>query len=173
MSEKKKWFQRINFIDIFVLLVVVLLIGAVGARYLTNQRSKQEITNVKLSETEMTYTVKVEGIREFTVSALEKKGKVYHTKTKAEIGEIIDVSKSPAKTEAVDVNGQVITTEIPDKFDCLVTIKAAGGMGNKNGRVHAYNSEADEIRMGVEFKINSKWVTCTGLIKSVDMGQLG
>ena len=115
IDKNGKLFGKINIID---LLVILLIIGAgigFGLRFVSTAAD-----NVR-SQTKLTYVVEVENIRSYAVDALQKKGIATDTKTKNIIGEIVDVSASAMKTQALKADGTTVFAEVPGKYSARVT----------------------------------------------------
>ena len=153
----KKANSNINVIDILVLVLVIVAI--IGAFVKFGGETGVANTNESVIE----YKVKVKEVRQATVDALNKKGKVFDDKNKKEIGEIVNIEPSEAKRVEEKVDGTKVEAAVPERFDCLVTIQTKGKVND----LGFYNAINTELRMGSENIIYSQNVKCTGDIYEI------
>lgn len=159
VDKNGKLFGKISIIDLLVILAVI--IGAFGfsVRFFSNAA---ESVNQKLK---FEYVVEIEDIRQYTVSALEKKGIVKEKKSDGVIGEIIAVESEPFKRQLALSNGRIVSVVVPERYVVRVTI---AGEGN-NAQNGYYIGENAEISVGSTVTIVTKYANTTGKIVSVNI----
>ena len=79
MDKNGKIGGKVSIIDILVVVLVVAVIVGIVARY------GSSVTGAVKSNKQFEYVLKVESVRQYTVDALEKKGKVTDKKTWAKL----------------------------------------------------------------------------------------
>ncbi len=158
MNKDGKIKGKFNIIDILaIVLVLVVIVGIVW-------RFGSSVTTAVKSDSEFTYVVKVEGVRDYTIKALEKGGRVTDKNSTMDLGEIVDVSVMPATTISETATGNVISTELPDRYSAMVTIKTYGKESD-NSYIAA---DSNELSVGRTTNIFSKYVHTSGIIMSVE-----
>ena len=120
MNKDGKIKGKFNIIDaLVVILVIVVAVGIVV-------RFKSTITTAVKSDERFVYTVKVSGVKSYTVDALKEKGKVTDKKSELDLGEITDVVAEPASTQTERADGKIVMSEQPERYNVIVTIKTRG-----------------------------------------------
>ncbi|MCD8390529.1 MAG: DUF4330 domain-containing protein [Firmicutes bacterium] len=157
LDKKGKIGGKISIIDIAVILAVLIVIAGIGMRY------SSKITNSVQSDAEFEYTIKIDGVRIYTVDALQKKGAITDKTSEKNMGEIIDVDVSPAMVESVTANGEIIYAERPGYYTCLVTVRAHGKESDENYIL----DDTTELSVGRSVDFFSKYIKTSGLIMSV------
>lgn len=159
IDKNGKLFGKISIIDIcFILALIAVIFGAY-------MRFSSGVGKIVTTPTEFEYTVKVFNVREFTVNALKQKGLITDKKYETVLGEIIDVRVENAEMESVTTNGEIVDTTLPERFTCYITIRSKG----KEGRNGYFNAMNDEISVGRNLNIFTKYVSTTGAIESIDI----
>lgn len=157
MIKDGKVFGKINIIDLLVIIVLIAAVAGIGYRLIGGRSA--EVTDRQNFE----FVVRVENIRQQTVDALEKKGKVYADKNNIETGEIISVTTEPYEQEAITTKGERKFAETPERFTAYVTIKVEGTCSQGT----YYDNDKTEIGAGRGHKICTRDVATTGEIVSV------
>lgn len=157
IDKSGKLFGKLNIIDLFVILAILAVIAGLALRF-TGGAGKPLTESSKIE-----YQVRVENVRQYTVSALQKKGVVTNKKYTAEVGQITNVEVFPAKHPSVTAEGKTVEASMPERYDCVVTIEA-DGKETSNGY---FDSDNNEISTGREQEINSKYVHTTGTVQSI------
>lgn len=159
MDKNGKIKGKFSIIDLFVIILAAVLVAGIAVRY-----GAKATTAVQSSE-EFECVLKVTNVRDFTVKALEKKGVITDKKSEVELGEIIDVEVEDAEFQSTTADGRIITTELPDRYNCKVTIRANGKVSED-----AYvMNDSNELSVGRNMDIFSKYVKTSGEIISVDI----
>ena len=109
------------------------------------------------------YTVKVSAVKNFTVKALEEKGKVTDKKSELDLGEILDVKTEPARVQRERADGKYVKAEQPERYDVTLTIKTRG----KEAENSYITADSNELSVGRSIDIFTKYVHTTGKIMSV------
>lgn len=153
MDKKTK---RFNIIDIAVVLIIIVFAVGIGIRLINGKSIKNTV--------DITYTVKVGNIRSFTKDALLKSNVLTDDKTGAVLGEIVSVTPTAYETEVHTDGGELVLAEMPERFECIVVIKAAAK--EQDGKYML--DEKTEIAPGKDFPVITKYVKTTGTVISVN-----
>lgn len=154
-----KVFGKINILDFFVLLVIVLLvIGAILKFGKFNNKTDESSTQT------IEYKIEVKSIREFTINALASGDTVYDYQTGVNIGKITNVEKKPAETYDVAENGEIMKVYNPYRYDIVITIETPGD-ASKDAY---YANKTIELKLDSEKKIETKYAKTTGKIMEIN-----
>lgn len=157
LDKNGKLFGKINIIDVAVILIAAAVVVGIFVRF-TGGAGKI-VTETKKVE----YTVQIKGVRGYTVDALREMGQVTDKKYATVVGEITNVEVEDALHESTTASGKIKTVRLPDRYDCLVTIVTDG----KESDSGYFNNNNDELSVGRDYNIYSKYVSTSGVIKSV------
>ena len=155
MDKNGKIGGKVSIIDILVVVLVVAVIVGIVARY------GSSVTGAVKSNKQFEYVLKVESVRQYTVDALEKKGKVTDKKSEKDLGEIVDVQVENATLQSA--SGDLKNPELPGRYTCYVTIRATGKESDDNYILE----DSTELSVGRNVDLYSKYVKTSGDIKSV------
>ena len=154
-----KVFGKINILDFFVLLVIVLLvIGAILKFGKFNNKTDES------SAQTIEYKIEVKSIREFTINALASGDTVYDSQTGVNIGKITNVEKKSAETYDVAENGEIIEVYNPYRYDIVITIETPGDVSKDA----YYANKTIELKLDSEKKIETKYAKTTGKIMEIN-----
>lgn len=131
IDEKGKLFGKISIIDILVIVLVVVGVLGIGVAY------KQIKANGILTENKSLFgeqtdldtlvvTMRLEEVREATVSAIKVGDEIFAVDTGKYLGEITSVSTEPATRVGADIYGNVFEAEVPEKIDAILTVSVPG-----------------------------------------------
>ncbi|MGN0163714.1 MAG: DUF4330 domain-containing protein [Candidatus Ornithomonoglobus sp.] len=148
---------KFNIIDLLVIILIIAVIAGIVVRF------GSKITTAVKSDEEFEYTVKLESVRQYTVDALEKKGKLSDKKATVDLGEIIDVQTEPAAFLSETADGRMVYAKQPDRYTVYVTIRTRG----KESDNSYITADSEELSVGRDTEIYSKYVHTTGVITSV------
>lgn len=157
MNKDGKIKGKFNIIDLLAIILVIAVAVGIVVRF------KSTVTTAVKSDEGFVYTVKVSGVKSYTVDALEKKGKVTDKKSELDLGEITDVVAEPASTQTERADGKIITAEQPERYDVTVTIKTRG----KEAENSYITADSNELSVGRMTDIYTKYVHTSGKIMSV------
>ena len=159
MDKNGKIAGKVSIIDILVIVLIIAVIAGIAARY------GSKITKAVKSSEEFEYVLRVESVREYTVNALNRKGKITDKKSEKDLGEIIDVRVEDATLQSTTANGRVIRSELPDRYTCYVTIRSTGRESDENYIL----DDSTELSVGRNIDLVSKYVKTSGDIMSVEV----
>jgi hypothetical protein len=148
---------KVSIIDIGVILIVLVVIIGIFARF------GSSMTSAVQSNEKFEFTVKVTGVRQFTIDALNKKGKITDKNSEMDLGEITDVEIVPTEFQSTTASGDIVFTDLPERYTCYVTIVATG----KESDDSYIMDDTSELSVGRTIDIKSKYVSTSGEIMSV------
>lgn len=148
---------KVSIIDIGVILVVLIVIVGIFVRF------GNSMTTAVQSNEKFEFVVKVTGVRDYTIDALNKKGKITDRKSEMDLGEIKNVEIVPTEFQSTTASGEIVLTDLPDRYTCFVTIVATG----KESADSYIMDDTSELSVGRTIDINSKYVKTSGEIMSV------
>ena len=158
MNKDGKIKGKFNIIDLLVILLIIAVAIGIAARF------GSSVTTAVKSDEEFEYVVKVESVRQYTIDALQKKGKVTDKKSTLDLGEIIDVEYEKTKFTSSTADGRIVDASQPDRFTAFVTIRTRG----KESDNSYITADSNELSVGRNTEIYTKYVHTTGMIMSVD-----
>lgn len=148
--------KKFNIIDVLVLLIVIVFAAGIGIRLGNGKAIK--------NETEITYTVEVKNVKEFTADALKKSNVLTDDKTGTVLGEIVSVEVEPYMEEKETNTGELVMVEVPERYRCTVILKSSAK--EQEGKLML--DEKTEVSPGKIFDVITKYVKTTGTVISVD-----
>lgn len=157
LSKDGKLFGKVSIIDISVVLIFVLLIVGVLIKFSGNQ------TVEFVSGEPLECTLKVHGVRNYTVEALKKGGAVYDTTTKEYIGEIKDVWSEDSQTLVNMSDGSIKLADSDNRYNAFVKVSFTG----KAAESGYYTASNRQIAAGSTILIASKYAQCTSHVVEV------
>lgn len=157
MDKNGKIKGKVSIIDILVVLLIIAVIAGIAARY------GSKVTTAVKSDKQFEYVLRVENVREYTVNALKKMGKVTDKKSEKELGDVVDVQVENATQQSITASGEVKNPETPGRYTCFVTIRATGKESDDNYILH----DSTELSVGRNIDLYTKYVKTSGDIKSV------
>lgn len=144
IDEKGRLFGKVSLVDIFVVLFAFLMVFAVYLRFFSN-----ETTSIRTDNDTFTYTVKVEGVRHWTVDGLHEGDKMWDSDHDTYIGTITSVRSEPSVGEYTLVDGTSKLATREDRYDVYLTVKAEGLISN--GRYYASRTYEVGTNSGIYF----------------------
>lgn len=159
MDKNGRIAGKVSIIDILVIVLIIALIAGIAVRY------GSKITSAVRSSEEFEYVLRIESVRDYTVKALERKGKVTDKKSEKYLGEIVDVRTENATIQTTTANGKILKSELPDRYTCFVTIRAVGRESDDNYIL----DDSTELSVGRNIDLYSKYVKTSGDIDSVEV----
>ena len=157
INKDGKIFGKISIVDILTVIVIAAMAIGVYMRFFKTPET------VKTDSVKITYTVRVEKIRDFTANGLMKKGKLYDSDTGEYLGEIKNVTLESAVIDAVTQSGDVRSVKYPERCDAVLTVEIDGSANSRG-----YYTEAKRaLSVGGELDFETKYVDTSGTIVSV------
>lgn len=158
MDKQGKIKGKFNIIDLLAILLVVAVVIGLAVRF------GSSVTTAVKSDEEFVYTIKVEGVRQYTIDALEKGGKVTDKNSTMDLGEITDVAVEPATQQVERADGKITKASLPDRYTAIVTVKTRG----KESENSYITADSNELSVGRTTDLYSKYVHTSGKIMSVE-----
>ncbi len=155
INEKGKLFGVINIIDFIVIIILVLLIGGGVKR----AKGKPEVVG---EAGKALITIEISNVRKPIVDGFDIGQNLYFREKDSLIGEIVDIEIKP-HTKNIMSGGKWYSKEVPDKYVATLIIEADV---METSDVIIVGGE--EIRIGVEYKIQGKKTTATGTVLGID-----
>ncbi len=157
-DKNGKVFGKISLIDIGIALLVIVCAAGIYLRFAGG------ISELTAQSVEIEYVYEVKQIRQTSVEALAKKGNFYNKAAGQDyMGTITDVKAVPNEDSSTLVNGRIVKTSAPERFDALVTVRVRG----KQTANAIYTASNQPVEAGSHVYLTSKWAACEGDIKSV------
>lgn len=157
IDKKGRLFGKINIIDLLVISAIAVTAVGISFRFISTASE-----NVKKT-TELTYVVEIEGIRDYTLRALDKKGIVTNTKDDSVMGEIVSVEYQQSETQSVTTSGETVFAKIPERYTALITVKAEGRESDSSYFV----GNNIELSVGSTISMTTKYVNSSGRVVSI------
>ena len=150
--------KKINIIDIAVVLLIIALIVVAFLKFGMYSGAKNESEMNKIE-----YTLRISGVRMYTVDAFKVGDVIYDSQTKLAIGTITDIQTSKAKNIEETSDGRLVNAENVDKYELLITVQGDGMETDK-----AYFADRSvELKVGSEKVVETLYVKATCMIMSI------
>jgi hypothetical protein len=167
INEKGKLFGIINIIDLCVILILVLLVGAVGYKLVGNKMKP----SAALSTQDITFVVKC-GQRSPAYANAFKKGDVIFNLTNvasntfvASSNTFIDsVTSVPADYTTTTVDGKLLTVKHPTLKDIYITIKT-----KLNTNTPPFKLGIQDIAVAKKFTVKTRAAEIDGFTDSMQI----
>lgn len=159
MDKQGRIKGKFSIIDIAVIFLIIAAVAGFVMRFGTS------VTKSVTSDVKFRYVIRVEGVRDYTVEALNKKGVVTDKRALEYVGDVVDVKTEDARMQSVLSNGEIKWTELPERYNCYITIEA-NGRESEDGYVL---SDTTELSVGRTVELITKYVHTTGTIESVEI----
>lgn len=147
----------INVIDLIVIIVVIAALAGLCIRFLVPKKNSLNMG------AEYEFKVKVENVRTPTIDALKKENLLINSVYEEKIGKIVDIEVTSSEFESVEASGNLIVTELPERNNLIITIRAEG-FESPNGYLL---SDDTPIYVGNNFSVITKYCSSTGKIISI------
>ncbi len=160
IDKNGKIFGKVSIIDVMVILAIIIASAGIYVRFFGGP-SKTVVSSSKFY-----YTLKVENIRESNIDGLKKSinSNFYlNEKITGEMGRLIKVDVAPAVGFIEKANGEIVSANIPERFDAVLTFEMTGKV-NESGY---FSPSLEDISAGIEYKIKGKWSSVKGKVLSV------
>ena len=158
IDEKGRLFGKVSLIDIFVVLFALVMVLAVYLRFFSN-----ETTSIRTGGEKFTYTVKVEGVRQWTVDGFHVGDKMWDSDHDTYIGTITAVRSEPSTWEFELSDGTYQVASREGRYDLYLTVEAEGII--KNGRYYA--SRTYEVGTNSAVYLYTKYCSVTATVWSM------
>ncbi len=160
MTEKKKKCFKLNIVDIVVLLVIVLVVGAAYIKF-----GKYNVKTETSSQETIVYNISIYNVRDYSAEAYRSGDVIFDSLTGVNIGVIEDVVMNDAVTYETAENGTLVKVTNPYKKDVVLTVKTPGTV-----EANAYYANKSiELKVNSQKTIETKYAKTTGTISSIDI----
>ena len=156
MIKNGKLFGKINLFDLLTILLILVLVFAIGMKFLTDKETKNNTV-------EVTYELKVESVRDVTANAIRKGDKVYHYQLDEVIGTVEDVKTEPATDPMNTFSGEAIEVPIEDRYDVIITVKGEA-LRHSNGNLMIGKVKLVE---GAKFRAATLFANCEAQVQNL------
>ena len=162
LSSKGKFFNKVNIIDVLIILLVIVAIIGAYFRFFVNRVDEENKDCV------FQYTFTIRGIRENNVKLLVESANsqtpfILAEKIESPMGKLIDVKVEDAISEVEKTDGTIVSTVVPGKYDVTLTLEV-DGYQNKSGY---YVSEDIAICAGKQYNISNIYCLVGGMVDEV------
>lgn len=157
IDKKGRLFGKVNIIDIFVVLLLIFAVVAVGAKF-------KKVKTTQGGDKVIEYTMNIERVRQASIDNFEKEYKnITDAETKKTLGEIVSIEKNPARELTKLDNGEYTFAEYNDKFDLTITFRTKG-----SETAQGYYSDSGRIlTVGDTIGVTNGYVQTFGEVVSV------
>ena len=160
IDENGRLFGKISVIDLLVILVVIVMAMALNVK-----NNKNEITSTAISNTPITYQVKVQGVRNYVADAIQVGDHLYEDGRTigGSLGEIKSIEVLPGEKLAELQNGTVQMVPVEDSVNLLLTVEGEGIISDGRyllNRVYDLGVNASRV-------FNNKYAQFTGTVSAI------
>lgn len=155
--KNKKRFGKINLFDFVVILLIVVLLGGIGYKFLV--LDPEEASNT----VEVTYELKIETVRDVTVNSFHKGHTLYQYSTEDVIGKVTAISSSPAVDPMDDLGGKTVLVPVEDRYDLVVSVKGTA-VRQDNGALMMGKTKLIE---GGDLRVATQLAHCIAKVQNV------
>ena len=131
VNKKGKLFGVINIIDLCVILVVLVAIGAIYFKFNLSSHS-----DIAASDDKVVVTFKVSSVRDFTIKQFEVGDKLFCDEDDSFIGEVVNVSKEPYYDYIKTVDGKIKKAQQPDRYNLFVDVECSAYIDGDKVYIH-------------------------------------
>ena len=149
--------HKFNWIDGLVIAVIVLLVAGTCLKFFV-----MDTTSVGRATTPFTYEVKISGVRQYTVDAIQAGDALFESEGKGQVGVIEEITAEPAVAVASYPDGTTREVSVEDRYDVILTVSAEGVLDGGVYKVGTY-----DIRVGHKAGYFTKYSDWEGAIVSL------
>ncbi len=158
-NNKKCLFKKFNFLDLFIILIVVCAVAFSVVKFTSATHS-----DFISGDDKITYVLKVKAVRQVSADAFHVGDGIYDTATDDQLGIVKSVEKMPAKEYINLADGSLTEQrEIPDKFDVYITVECDGKISDDGYYLNG-NQQVSNLST---LNIYTKFIKCNGQIISI------
>ena len=145
IDGKGRLFGKISLIDIFVILAVVLLL--IGFVY---NRTAPNVRRIIMADTPLYVTFLVEGVREFTLSAVQEGDVFFRQHERVPLGTVAYVENAPAYDIMIRTDGTAIYVPVEGRYNMYITLSGVGSITDTGFFVNGTQQMAEGGRMSIQ-----------------------
>ena len=125
---------KFTWFDGLLVAILLVLIAGTCIKFL----SLGNTSTAKAADS-FTYTIQIEGLRNYTVDAIQVGDALYEEAGKGCIGTISDVTVTPAVRVITLNDGTAVEAPVEDRYDVLVTVSAQGTVSDSSYEIGTYD----------------------------------
>jgi len=134
IDEKGRVFGKINIFDLLVLLALLVAIGGVGYKVISDKRKAAGT----VPTTTYIVTVKTPAMLPSYAEALRKDDRIYYDNFGFVNAKIIDVREEPAMITVQTADGRLVETQSPNLVDVIIDIEVKDAHDTPDIRIGRY-----------------------------------
>jgi len=134
IDEKGRVFGKINIFDLLVLLALLVAIGGVGYKVISDKRKAAGT----VPTTTYIVTVKTPAMLPSYAEALRKDDRIYYDNFGFVNAKIIDVREEPAMMTVQTADGRLVETQSPNLVDVIIDIEVKDAHDTPDIRIGRY-----------------------------------
>jgi hypothetical protein len=161
IDDRGRLFGSISVIDVIVAAVVVVLAVAVFVKFRPDE-SPAATTNTA----NVTYTVKISGIRISNANLLRRNDRLYTKDSEIYIGTIVDINVEDAYGIDTIMDGTYVRARVHERYDVTLTISAPCSYSNSR----YYINRTFELNANAEIWMHTKYNELSGTIITIEAG---
>ena len=159
IDEKGRIFGKVSLLDIFVVLFALVMVLAIYLRFFSN-----ETTSIRTGSDTFTYTLRVNGVRMWTVDGFHVGDKLWDWENDIYLGTITGIETTPATWEYDLINGSLTVANSEGRYDLYLSVEVDGLI--RDGRHYA--SRTYEVGVNGSMAVYTKYCSVTGTVWSID-----
>ena len=161
MDKNGKLFGKISIVDLVVAILIIVIVAGTAWRFTSPAAALSQ------SDAVVDFTIRIEGVRDFTLQYYHEGLRVYDRQAGQFIGHISGITSGPHYEPHPLLDGTVAWKRVPGRIAIYMDVVA-------NGRLTptaVYIEGTYEITAGSLIYIRTKYVQTSGTIHSVDIRQ--
>lgn len=159
IDEKGRLGGKFSIVDLFVILLVVACVSAVGLK----MKKAESVTG---GDRTIVYEVLIQNIRDASVNAINSNFEnITDAESKKNIGNIVDVTVKPAKVITQKDDGTFVMIEYDNRRDVILTLETSGTETDDA----YFTASGRQIMTGDIMNINNGYSQSYGEVISVDV----
>lgn len=119
IDNKGRLFGKVNIVDLLIVLLLVVAIGATVYKFGFSAHNDVNETNMKIE-----YVLKASGVRDFTLDSIKIGDSIYDDETDKPLGVITAVEAKDAMDYALKADGTTVYTAKPGRYDAYITVES-------------------------------------------------
>lgn len=149
IDSKGKFFGKISIVDLFVLILVIACICAIGLKLNVEK-------NIHGGNHIIQYTVRVENVRDVTCKAIQQSKEVEMRDATSgySVGNIIDDKVSNYRGLVQTSNGEWAVSEYSDRYSVDITLETPG----TETETGYYAESGEQLSVGNKIKLKSEYI---------------
>ncbi|OOB79409.1 MAG: hypothetical protein BEN19_07645 [Epulopiscium sp. Nuni2H_MBin003] len=142
--------KKINIVDVIVIIMLIVIAFGLFIKFKPSGTNEMAANHKTID-----YTVKIDGVRNYTINALEQTTAVYRAKTNDYMGEIVNISYEPYRAvKVIEETAEQQLVPVQDKYTVYITIQTEG----READMMYLDSSGTEIYIGGNVDWFTKWV---------------